>query len=46
MFYNGYDYAPVIVSFGVNDDISIINKNMQEKFYSILKLAEEKLNEC
>lgn len=45
MFYNGYDYAPVIVSFGVNDDISIINKNMQEKFYSILKLAEEKLNE-
>lgn len=46
MFYNGYDYAPVIVSFGVNDNISIINKNMQEKFYSILKLAEDKLNEC
>ena len=45
MFYNGYDYAPVIVSFGTKDNFDIINKEMQNNFESILKLAKEEINE-
>lgn len=43
MFYNGYDYAPVIVSFGTMDNFDIINKEMQNNFNSILKLAKEEI---
>lgn len=45
MFYNGYDYAPVIVSFGEKDNFDIINKGMQYNFKSILKLAKEEIND-
>lgn len=45
MFYNGYDYAPVIVSFGEKDNFDIINKGMQNNFDSILKLAKEEIND-
>ncbi len=45
MFYNGYEYAPTIVSFGTKDDFSTINKEMQNKFNSILKSAKEEIND-
>lgn len=45
MFYNGYDYAPVIVSFGSNNNFDVINTEMQDKFNSILKLAKEEIND-
>ncbi len=45
MFYNGYDYAPIIVSFGTKDDFSIINREMQNKFINILKSAKEEIND-
>ncbi len=45
MFYNGYEYAPVIVSFGEKDNFDIINKEMQHNFESILKLAKEEIND-
>lgn len=45
MFYNGYEYAPVIVSFGEKDNFDIINKEMQNNFDSILKLAKEEIND-
>ena len=45
MFYNGYEYAPVIVSFGTKDNFDIINKEMQNNFNSILKLAKEEIND-
>ena len=45
MFYNGYDYAPVIVSFGVQYDVNVINKELQEKFLNILKVAKEEIND-
>ena len=45
MFYNGYEYAPTIVSFGKKDDFSTINKEMQNKFNSILKSAKEEIND-
>jgi len=45
MFYNGYDYAPVIVSFGTMDNFDIINKEMQNNFNSVLKIAKEEIND-
>ena len=45
LFFNGYDYAPIIVSFGVRDRYEVINKQTQDKFNSILKLAKEQINE-
>lgn len=45
MFYNGYEYAPMIVSFGEKDNFDIINKEMQNNFDSILKLAKGDINE-
>lgn len=45
MFYNGYDYAPVIVSFGEKDNFDIINNEMQRNFESVLKLAKEEIND-
>ena len=45
MFYNGYEYAPIIVSFGVKDEFSIINNDIQEKFYEILNIARGKIND-
>lgn len=45
MFFNGYEYAPIIVSFGTKDNFDIINKEMQNKFSDILKLAEDEIND-
>jgi hypothetical protein len=45
MFYNGYDYAPVVVSLGTKDNFDIINKEMQSKFNNIHKLAKEEIND-
>ena len=42
MFYNGYYYAPIIVSFGTKESITIINSEIQEKFYEILNIARRK----
>ncbi len=41
--YNGYDYAPVVVSFGAKDTYDIINKEKQELFYSIYKIAKDEI---
>lgn len=45
MFYNGYNYAPVIVSYGTTDDFNIVNQEMQKKFNSIVKSIEEGIND-
>lgn len=45
LFYNGYEYAPVIVSFGTKNDFEIINKEMQNKFNDIYKSAKEEFND-
>lgn len=45
MFFNGYDYAPVIVSFGSSDNYTVINKDMQKTFNNIFKLAKEEIND-
>lgn len=45
MFYNGYEYAPIIVSFGTKEEYDIINKEMQFKFEEVYKFAKEKLND-
>ena len=45
LFYNGYDYAPAIISYGTKDEFNIINKEMYNKFNNILKLAKEKIND-
>lgn len=45
MFYNGYEYAPVIVSFGTKNDYSIINKQMQNVFNDIYKSAKEEFDD-
>ena len=43
LFYNGYDYAPSIVSFGQKDKYDIINKELQNKFESIFQFAKDKI---
>ena len=45
MFYNGYDYAPIIVSFGTKDSFSIVNKEMQEKFNRIIISTKEEIDD-
>ncbi len=45
IFYNGFDYAPTIISFGIQNNINVINKDMQNKFDCILKISEGKVND-
>lgn len=45
LFYNGYDYAPSIVSFGQQDKYAIINKELQNKFEYIFKFAKEQIEQ-
>lgn len=45
LFYNGYNYAPMIVSFGTKDNFSVISLEMQDKFNAIYKLAKEEIND-
>lgn len=45
MFYNGYDYAPIIVSFGIKNNYTVINIEMQSKFIGILNSKKEEKND-
>lgn len=45
LFYNGYDYAPIIVSFGMKDTYETINNEMFDKFKQILNIAREETND-
>lgn len=45
LFYNGYDYAPVVVTFGAGDNFEIINEELYKNFVNKLNIAEEKINE-
>lgn len=45
LFYNGYDYAPIIVSFGMKDTYETINNKMFDKFKQILNIAREETND-
>ena len=45
LFYNGYEYAPVIVCFGRNEEYTVINTVMKTKFDNILLLAKEEIND-
>lgn len=44
LFYNGYDYAPTIVSYGKQKDYVIINKEVQENFNRIYNFSKEKIS--
>ncbi len=44
IFYNGYEYTPMMVSFGSSDNIQVVNEEMQNDFNNILKLARRKIN--
>ena len=43
LFYNGYEYAPVAVSYGQSDKFDIINEEIQEKFNNIYQIAKDGL---
>ncbi len=43
LFYNGYDYAPIVVSFGAEDKYDIINKEKQDLFNDIKKFAKDEI---
>ena len=45
MFYNGYEYAPIIVSFGIKDNFKVINTEMQNKFENIITLAKGEIHD-
>lgn len=45
LFYNGYNYAPVIVSLGEKDKIEIINEEIQNNFMNILNISQGEINE-
>ena len=45
MFYNGYDYAPTIVSCGSKNHFDVINAEIQHKFDNILNIAKEKIHD-
>jgi len=42
LFYNGYDYAPMLVSFGKMENYQVINNDKQNKFCSIIETAKDK----
>lgn len=43
LFYNGYDYAPVVVSFGAKNKYDIINKEKQNLFNDIYQTAKDEI---
>ena len=43
LFYNGYEYAPTIVSYGKQNDYVIIDKEGQSKFNKIYEFAKNKI---
>lgn len=40
MFYNGYEYAPTIISYGKKENFDVINKELQDNFYNIYNFAK------
>ena len=44
IFYNGYDYTPMIVSFGSMDSFYVANEEIQKNFNNVLNLARRKTN--
>ena len=45
LFYNGYNYAPVIVSMGTKKNYEIVNNKLEKYFKNILIIAKEHTNE-
>lgn len=45
LFYNGYEYAPVIVSVGTKENYEVVNSKLEKNFTKILNLAKEKIDE-
>ena len=43
IFYNGYSYTPMIVSFGSSDNIQVVNEEFQNDFNNILKRSRRKI---
>ncbi len=43
LFFNGYNYAPAIVSYGNFENYVIINEELQSMFDKIYKFAKETL---
>jgi len=41
LFYNGFEYAPIVVSYGSKNHCTIINNELQNNFLKILKQIEE-----
>ena len=41
LFYNGFEYAPIIVSYGIKNDYVIMNTELQEQFNKILNNIED-----
>ena len=41
LFYNGFEYAPIIVSCGIKNDYVIMNTELQEQFNKILNNIED-----
>jgi len=41
LFYNGFEYAPIVVSYGSKNHCIIINNELQNNFLKILKQIEE-----
>ena len=39
LFYNGYKYSPVLVSYGISDNYDIINLELQQKFEQLIFLG-------
>ena len=44
IFYNGYEYTPLVVSCASSDNILVVDEDMQTNFNNILKLARRKIN--
>lgn len=45
LFYNGYNYAPVIVSLGNKEKVKIINSKIQKDFISALNIPKGEVDE-
>lgn len=45
LFYNGYEYAPIISSYGIKNEYVIMNKEIQENFKSKYDFAKVNINQ-
>ena len=44
LFYNGYEYVPILVSYGNKENYVIMNKEIQSDFLEKYSFAKEKIN--